>query len=287
VALGSNKGLGKGLESLIPGSSQIDDTGIVNNLNEVSLNLIDANPHQPRTDFDDEALKELSVSIEKFGILQPLVVSPKGDHFELIAGERRLRAAKMAGLKKAPVIVREVSDHEKLEVALIENVQRANLNPIEEAASYRKLIEEFGYTQEQTADAVGKSRAAVANKLRLLGLSTEIKRALREGNITEGHAKALLAISDESKRELLLAEIIKNGFNVREVEKAATKIVSVKKPKEKSETDLINDQLAADLKSHLGTKVKIKGGKKSGRIEIEYFSQEELSRIYQKIKGIE
>lgn len=287
MALGNNKGLGRGLDALIPGSSQIDEKVSDRNLFEVDISLIDVNPHQPRTEFDQESLEELASSIKKFGILQPLVASPKGDHYELIAGERRLRAAKLVGLLRVPIIIRESSEHEKLELAIIENVQRANLNPIDEAMSYRKLIEEFGYTQEQTADAVGKSRVAVANKIRLLGLSIEIKRALKDGKITEGHAKALLAVSNEQKRDLLLAEIIKNNFNVRETERVASRITTDKKVKAKTDSDLLNDQLAEDLKTYLGTKVKIRGSKKGGRIEIEYFSKEELNRIYQKIKGIE
>lgn len=287
MALGKNKGLGKGLDSLIPGASKADvkDEKIVPS--EINISLIDANPHQPRTEFGEESLKELSVSIKKHGVIQPLVVTPKGDHYELIAGERRLRASKLAGLAQVPIIVREASEHEKLEVALIENVQRTDLNPIDEATSYRKLMEEFNYTQEQVADAVSKSRVSIANKLRLLNLSTEMKRALKEGKITEGHAKALLSIDSEVKRQVLFEQILSNGFNVRDTEKIATKVSNKKPTKEKSKEDHITDQLAGDLKSFLGTKVQIKNARKGGKIEIEYYSMEELSRIYQKIKGIE
>jgi len=281
------KGLGRGLDALIPGSSRADEPSSQTN-NEVNIGLIDVNPHQPRTDFDEESLKELADSIKKHGVLQPLVVSPLGDHFELIAGERRLRASKIAGLTSVPVIVRDVKDHEKLEIAIIENVQRADLNPVEEALSYRKLMEEFNYTQDQVAESLGKSRSVVANKVRLLTLSAEMKRALRDGQITEGHAKALLAIPDEGKRSVLFDQILGSGLNVRDTEKVAQKINNKKRINiSGSGDDIMLRQLADDLKTHLGTKVNIRSVKKGGRIEIDYYSQEELSRIYQKIKGIE
>lgn len=283
----SDKGLGKGLDALIPGGSRAGDFDDNLNPSSVNISFIDVNPHQPRTDFDEDSLKELAASIKKHGVLQPLVVSPKDDHYELIAGERRLRASKIAGLDKVPVIVRDATDHEKLEVAIIENVQRADLNPVEEAISYRKLIEEFNYSQDQAADAVGKSRSTVANKIRLLSLSTEIKRALRDGKITEGHAKALLSVEDKDKRQLLFEQILLNGFNVRDVERIATKVSSRKPVKEQTEQEHLAIQLADDLKNHLGTKVNVRHGRKGGKIEIDYYSMEELSRIYQKIKGIE
>lgn len=281
------KGLGRGLDALIPGSSRADEPSSQTN-NEVNIGLIDVNPHQPRTDFDEESLKELADSIKKHGVLQPLVVSPLGDHFELIAGERRLRASKIAGLTSVPVIIRDVKDHEKLEIAIIENVQRADLNPVEEALSYRKLMEEFNYTQDQVSESLGKSRSVIANKVRLLALSAEMKRALRDGQITEGHAKALLAIPDEGKRSVLFDQILGSGLNVRDTEKVAQKINSKKRINiSGSGDDIMLRQLADDLKTHLGTKVNIRSVKKGGRIEIDYYSQEELSRIYQKIKGIE
>lgn len=287
MSLGNNKGIGRGLDALIPGGSVVD-AGQTNESNEISVSLIDVNPHQPRADFDESSLADLSASIKKHGILQPLVVSPSGDHFELIAGERRLRAAKMAGLMMVPVIIRDVKEHEKLEIAIIENVQRANLNPVEEALSYRKLMEEFGYSQDQVAEAVGKSRSLVSNKIRLLALSTEIKRAIRDGRITEGHAKAILALDDEAKQQILFQQILSSGLNVRDTEKIAKKANS-KRPANNANTkdNLMLRQLADDLKTHLGTKVKITSARKGGKIEIDFYSQEELSRIYQKIKGIE
>lgn len=282
-----NGKLGRGLDALIPGSS-LADSSTSSATNEISLALIDVNPHQPRTCFDEEALTDLAASIKKHGVLQPLVVSPSGDHYELIAGERRLRASKLAGLTVVPVIIRDVKEHEKLEMAIIENVQRADLNPVEEAISYRKLMEEFGYTQDQVAASLGKPRSVVANKVRLLTLSSEMKRALRDGQITEGHAKALLAIPEEGKRLILFEQIIGSGLNVRETEKVAQKANGNKRIAISNSGDgIMLRQLADDLKTHLGTKVNIKTAKRGGKIEIEYFSGEELSRIYQKIKGIE
>jgi ParB family transcriptional regulator, chromosome partitioning protein len=277
-------GLGRGLDALIPGS--FSDTEEASN--EAKINLIDINPHQPRTVFDEEELAELSKSIKKHGVLQPLIVSKIDNHFELIAGERRLRAAKMAGLATVPVVVRDANDHQKLEMAIIENVHRSDLNPLDESLSYRKLIEDFNYTQEQVAENVGKSRAAIANKLRLLTLSTEMKKALKEGKITEGHAKALLSIDDLARRQAVFESILTDELNVREVErKAKIQSPNNKSQKEIGEHDLVIKQLADDLKAYLGAKVAIRSTKKGGKIEIEYYSAEELARIYQKIKGIE
>lgn len=273
--------LGKGLDALIPGSSSVgseDSTSVA----QLPTNLIDVNPHQPRVDFDEVGISELAASIKKHGVLQPLVVCKEGDHYQLIAGERRLRAAKKAGLTNVPVIVRDVADHEKLEIAIIENVQRANLNPIEEAASYQKLMDEFGYNQEKVAETMGKSRSLVANKLRLLTLPAEMKRALKEETITEGHAKALLAITDEGKREALFNEIITGNLNVRETEKVAGRIKKGRASKAKKEEPY--KDLSKDLEDYLGTKVAIKSKSKGGKIEIDYYSGEELDRIYQKIK---
>jgi ParB family chromosome partitioning protein len=280
------KGLGRGLDALIPGGSN-DNEDREKTISEVAINLIDVNPHQPRTTFNEEELLELSASIKKHGVLQPLVISPVGDHYELIAGERRLRASKIAGLSEVPVVVRDATDHQKLEIALIENVHRSDLNPIDEALSYRKLVEEFSYTQEQVSEAVGKSRASVGNKMRLLTLSSEIKKAIKEEKITEGHAKALLSVDDPRKQEELFRAILAGGMNVREVEKMASNIGEGSRDKKPDENDLVIKQLADDLKNYLGTKVNVKKSTRGGKNEISYYSTEELARIYQKIKGIE
>lgn len=281
------KGLGKGLDSLIPGSSVLDYDGENSKsaVEEISVNLIDVNPHQPRTYFNQDSLDELASSIKKHGVLQPLIVSKKNDRYELIAGERRLRASKIAEIEKIPVIIRDANEHEKLEFAIIENIQREDLNPIDEALSYHKLIEEFSYSQEEAGNVVGKSRSTVANKLRLLSLSAEIKKAIKEGRITEGHAKALLSVENEAKRQLLFEQSLLNNFNVREVEKIANKISTKKKEKTVSEEHRSLYQLADELGSYLETKVLIRSSRKGGRIEIRYFSTEELNRIYQKIKN--
>lgn len=280
---GKTKGLGRGLDSLIPGSS---DEGSSES-NEIAINLIDVNPHQPRSVFNEPELAELAASIKKHGILQPLVVTKKDDHYELIAGERRLRAAKLAGLGKVPVIIRDAEEHEKLEMAIIENVHRSDLNPIDEAISYRKLIEEFNYTQEQVAEAVGKSRATIGNKVRLLTLPTEIKKALKEDRITEGHAKGILSIESPGEQIAMFEKILADGLNVREVERRTGKERKEAGAIVSTEEDLVMRQLADDLKNYLGTKVALKNSSKGGKIEIAYYSTEELARIYQKIKGIE
>lgn len=269
--------LGKGLDALIPGGYEEKPSSDFSN--EVNIGLIDINPHQPRRDFDDVKIEELAASIKKHGILQPLVVTQKGKRYELIAGERRLRAAKIAGLKKVPIIVRDVDEHQKLELAIIENVQRKNLNPIEEAVSYKKLIDDFGFTQEKIAETVGKSRSLIANKIRLLSLPSDIRRALKDGEITEGHAKALLAIKDDKKRESLFRKIIKENLTVRDVEKSP-KSTSRTSPKSK-DSNLLH--LEKELKNYLGTKVNIKGTINKGKIEVEYYSEEELDEIYRKI----
>jgi ParB family transcriptional regulator, chromosome partitioning protein len=281
----NSKGLGRGLESLIPGSDTADSVAP----SEININLIDVNPHQPRTTFDEEKLNELSASIKRHGVLQPLVVSPKGDHYELIAGERRLRASKLAGLTRVPVVIRDAEDHQKLELAIIENVHRADLNPIDEALSYRNLIEQFNYTQDKASEAVGKSRTVVTNKLRILTLPTDIKRAIKEGKISEGHAKALLSIDDPKKQQLVFEKILSEGLNVREVESEAKKHTTVVKEHTRvnSEADLATKHLADDLSTYFGSKVAIKKSGKGGRVEIEFYSPEELNRIYQKIKGID
>jgi ParB family chromosome partitioning protein len=278
-----SRGLGRGLDALIPGGA---DDGSPGTGSSVQINMIDVNPHQPRSVFNEEDLAELAVSIKKHGVLQPLVVSRKDDHYELIAGERRLRAAKQAGLTSVPVIVRDAAEHEKLEMAIIENVHRSDLNPIDEAISYRKLVEEFNYTQEQVSGAVGKSRATVANKIRLLALPSEIKKAIKEGKISEGHAKGLLSIGDPTQQMAMFEKILSDGLNVRAVEGKGTP--KGRAPKTATpEEELVIKQLADDLKNFLGTKVHVKNSSRGGKIEIMYYSAEELARIYQKIKGIE
>lgn len=270
-------GLGRGLDSLIPTSDNDDspkhqDTGVLT----LDANIIDPNPHQPRTSFDEAPLAELAASIREYGILQPLLVTKaeKG-RYQLIAGERRLRAAKLAGLATVPVIVRTLDEQQKLELAIIENIQRENLNPIETALSYRRLIDEFNLNQEDAARKVGKARSTVANALRLLTLSAEIKQGLIEGKITEGHARSILAIEDKEAQLNLYHNILSEGMNVRQTEAH----VQEKSTKVRKDVDPNTRAAEKRLSEAVGTKVRIK----SKQIVIEYYSPEDLERIYKVI----
>jgi ParB family transcriptional regulator, chromosome partitioning protein len=298
-----NFGLGRGLASLIPPKNKIskpqDDFNYFGakttdpknyrpllaegkKVEEAEISRIISNPHQPRKDFNEERLRELSESIKKNGIIQPIIVTKRGEQLEIIAGERRLKAAKLAGLTKVPVIIREADEQQKLELAIIENIQRHDLNPIEEANSYLKLSKEFGLSQEEVAQKVGKSRSAVANKLRLLQLPVEIQRALQEEKITEGHAKAILAVIDPEKQRALFELILKNSLTVRQTENK-TQEISVRKHKRLINIDPEVKEAENKLANVLGTKVKLQKSGQGGRIIIEYYSPEELESILKKI----
>lgn len=310
----NNFGLGRGLASLIPQKKSIPDninkksqepeknlnhTGIEargsissgnipeninsgNNIQEIDIAKIIPNPHQPRMDFSPEKLQELADSIKQHGIIQPIILTKNGEQYEVVAGERRLQAAKLAGLLKVPAILREASDQQKLEVAIIENIQRHDLNSIEEAKSYLKLTQEFGLKQEEVADKVGKSRSAVANKLRLLNLPIEIQKALIEGKITEGHAKAILAIDNPEKQRALFDLIIKSGLTVRQAENK-TKEISVRTHKRTINIDPEMKKIEDELAAKLGTRVKLSKSGTGGRIVIDYYSKEELDNLVSKI----
>jgi len=265
-------GLGKGLEALL-GESFNEGEVIL-----CDLESLKPNPFQPRKFMDEKAIEELALSIKEKGILQPILVRPKDGGFEIIAGERRWRAAQRAGLKKVPVIVKEVSDRELLELALIENLQRQDLNPLEEAEAYKTLIEQYGYTQEEIAQRVGKDRSSVANSLRLLKLPEEVKEALREGKITRGHAMAILSLPSEKEQLQLLREILKGELSVRESESLSRRLKKVS-PSFDPELELFLE----DLRRTLEAPVKIHYRKGRGRIEIEFFSLDDLERIVQKI----
>jgi len=251
---------------------------------EVAIESIIPNPHQPRLHFDEVKLAELTESIKEHGILQPMVVTPVGDNFELIAGERRLQAAKRAGLKRVPVVVREATEQEKLELAIIENIQRHNLNPIEEAKAFLRLIDEFNLQQEAVAKKMGKSRSAVANTLRLLHLPIEIQRAVIEGKISEGHAKALLAIENPEKQRAVFDLIIKEELTVRETEMKVRSIAV--KPHMRSVAPINPDLLerTEHLTEILGTKVKIAPSGKGGKVVIEYYSTEDLDGLLRRLE---
>ena len=276
-------GLGKGLDALIPTGQK--PSGGEGGVTQVPIDLIQRNPRQPREKFDLEELENLAASIREHGVIQPLVVSPgKNEIYVLIAGERRLQAARKAGLKTVPVVVRHATDQQLLELALIENVQRADLNAIEEAEAYQHLAREFKLSHETIAERVGKSRVAVTNTLRLLDASAAVKQALVDGRITEGHARALLALTSAKAQENLLNQIINLDLSVRQTEALASKL-SGKKPSGKRRTGTSADvtDLERRLCSSLGTKVTLKHGKKGGTVTIYYYSDEELDSLLEKL----
>ena len=272
----SKRGLGKGLGALIPEGEESDRNSIV----EIKITDIEANDRQPRKAFNDETLVDLSESIKEHGVVQPIIVRKLGSSYQIIAGERRWRAARLAGKKTIPAIVKECSDLEVMELALIENLQREDLNSIEEATAYKSLIEEYNMTQDEISKKIGKSRPAIANSLRLLQLPQEIKNMIAEGKISQGHARALLSISGEKKQIDMAEKIIAQQLNVRQIEKLA------KDTKQKRKKEVLPDayqieinQLEERLRAALGTKVTIHHKKNRGSIEIEYFSDEEFDRI--------
>lgn len=292
-------GLGRGLSSLIPnkqpaaattsddfskrtisGASEEAIRGD-NFVIEVDVNQIVANPQQPRLQFDDEKLESLAQSIKMHGIIQPLIVSRKGSQYELVAGERRFQAAQKVGLKKVPVIVRDASELEKLELAIVENVQRHDLNPIEEGKAYQKLIDDFEMNQEEVALKMGKSRSLVANKVRLLSLPVEIQKGLIDGKITEGHAKAILSVPNPEKQRALYEMILKSNLTVRQLEDK-TREVSVRSHERHVTVDPQMKALENALVEILGTKVKISKAGDGGKIVIEYYSKEDLESLLEK-----
>ncbi|NOT03622.1 MAG: ParB/RepB/Spo0J family partition protein [Anaerolineales bacterium] len=279
-------GLGKGLDALIPsgGKSQPASSG-VGGVQQVAVESIQPNPRQPRIHFKEDDLAELAASIREHGVIQPLIVTPKSDGtFILIAGERRWQAAQKAGLRTVPVITRQANNQELLEIALIENVQRADLNSMEEAEAYRQLVEEFGLSHEAVAKRVGKSRVAVTNTLRLLGLADIVKQALVDGTITEGHARALLALSTQKAQASALQTVVNLSFNVRQTEEYVRKLAGQKpiKAKKPARNADVND-VEKRLQNSLGTKVSLKHGKKGGTVTIYYYSGEELDALIDKL----
>jgi len=279
-------GLGKGLGALIPGSSTEETSG---GAIFVPIANIHPNPHQPRSPIQEEDLEELAASIREHGILQPLIVSQEeGEHhYTLIVGERRLRAAESAGLKAVPVLVRQVSEQERLELALIENLQREDLSPLEAADAYQQLAEDFGLSHDEIALRVGKSRVAITNTLRLLKLPESAKRALEEGKISEGHARALLGLETTQAQVAALQTILKHQFNVRQTEELVRKMSGHKPASSPKATKpaQIRD-LEEKLQEYLGTKVTIQHGKSGGTMVIHYYSEEELDAIARQILNI-
>lgn len=297
----SKRGLGKGLSNLIPGGESLDKTEnkVVEKIVEkkvivkepaetkVKINQIEPNRNQPRTNFDEDALQELADSIRQYGVIQPIVVNKKDDYYEIIAGERRWRASKLAGLKEVPVIIKEFSAQEVMEVALIENIQREDLNPIEEALAYQRLIKDYNLKQDEIADKVSKSRAAVANSLRLLKLDERVQKMLIDDMISSGHARPLIGVQNGDKQYALAMKVFDEKLSVRDIEKLIKdmnkepKIKEVKKP----QNDFIYRDMEEQLKNIMGTKVVIHNkDNNKGKIEIEYYSQDDFERIMELIK---
>lgn len=299
VSKGLGKGLGKGIGSLIPEDISKDNVVVKEVVKEVivkepaetklRLSLIEPNREQPRKVFDEDALIELSESIKQYGILQPLLVQKKNDYYEIIAGERRWRAAKLAGIKEVPVIIKDYTTQQIMEIALIENIQREDLNPIEEALAYQRLIKDYRLKQDEVAEKVSKSRAAVANSMRLLKLDERVQQMVMEDMISNGHGRALLAIEDNDKQYLVAQKVFDEKLSVRETEKLMKELdkpVKVQPPK--GANDLAYRDLEEKIKKIMGTNIAIKNkSNNKGKIEIEYYSLEELERIIDMIQSIE
>ena len=309
---GKKSGLGRGLDALFPEKTVQSKPKTVKTVKEekkvavdtkkfsqqetsngermMKISMIEPNREQPRKKFDEDALQELSESIKQYGILQPLLVSDKKDYYEIVAGERRWRAAKMAGLKEVPVVVKEFTDQEIVEISLIENIQREDLNPIEEAMAYKRLMEEFHLKQDEIADRVAKSRTAVTNSMRLLKLSSKVQEMVIADMISAGHARALLGISDAALQETTAMKVFDEKLSVRETEKLVKNLVSpAKKVKTEKNTaeDAIYESLEEKMKGIMGTKVSIQRKKNNkGKIEIEYYSRDELERIIDLFESI-
>lgn len=287
--------LGRGLGSLIPGMKNAEETDLGTAFAErdsfnCEIDLITPSKFQPRRNFNHEEIESLSISIKEQGVIQPLVVRKMGPGYEIIAGERRLRAAKMAGLSVVPVVVKNVNDNAVLEMALVENIQREDLNALEEAYAISQLIDSFGLTQEEAAQRLGRSRSAVANTLRLLGLPTEVKSEVVEGRLSAGHARALLSLDNAQAQVLLSRKIIEQGLSVRQTEELVRKAKNTPAPKAKeilkSRNQLHYESLVSDLATHWGTKIALKNAGKKGKLIIEYYGEEDLARLIERLQSL-
>lgn len=315
---GLGKGFGSGLDAVIPNRSggekqgknqeKIDHSAELSTKNSknvenlvkkgvdgienailVNITSVERNKDQPRENFEEESLQELADSIRQFGIIQPLLVKEEGKRYKIVAGERRWRAAKLAGLKKVPVIVKDFTDQEIMEISLIENIQREDLSVLEEAMAYQKLLQEFGYRQEDLAERLGKSRSAVTNKLRLLKLPPDVLDMLKEKKLSEGHARTLLSLPEPAKQQEAAEIIVQNGLSVRDAERLIKQMLSAPKKKQdndwQKEDSFIYEKLEEDLRSLIGTKVSIqRQNKEKGKIIIDYYSIDELERIMDLMK---
>lgn len=282
-----NRGLGKGINAFFPSTESVQDDTVY----ELKLKELRPNPYQPRKVFDEEAIQELKASILEHGIIQPLIVRKSIKGYDIVAGERRYRAAVEAKLKTVPAVVKNLTDKQMMQIALIENLQREDLNPMEEAAAYKRLMDELGVTQEELAKKLGKSRPHIANHLRLLQLSPSVQNLLSEGKLSMGHGRALLGLKDKEKLPVVVDKIIKEGLNVRELENLIQKMnqnvsrETIKKTK--IQLDPILKDKESYLKQRFGTSVAIKPTKKGnkGKIEIEYYSGDDLSRVLELLEG--
>jgi ParB family chromosome partitioning protein len=297
--MSKQRGLGRGFDALIPTELDVAEAPVSTNtiahdsIRQIDPEQITPNPHQPRTQFDEGELQSLADSIKNHGLLQPLVASDKGGGvYELIAGERRLRASKLAGLRSVPVIVRSYDEQQKMELALIENLHRVELNPIDTATAYQKLAAEFNLTLDQIGERMGKAKSTVSNAMRLLNLPKEAQDAIATGKISEAHGRALLAVNDPARRTELLSAIISQGLTVRQAEEfargekgARSGSGTAKLASRVGSTQGANSHIAQTLGEYLGTKVSVQPTAKGGRLTIEYYSNEELERIFETIKA--
>ncbi len=267
------RGLGRGISALLPGSELVEDFTMLD------IDLIESNPYQPRKRFSEAELKELARSIEKNGVLQPIIVRQRQDgKYEIVAGERRWRAARIAGLKKIPAIIKDLEDSEVLQIALIENLQRQDLDPIEEALAYKDLMDRFGFTQNEIAELVGKDRATVTNRLRLLNLSEGVIKALRDGLITEGHARVLLRIEDPQEQERICRMVIENGLSVRQLEK----MIAPKERKKTSDEEWVSE-VSRRIFEKAGLKGQIKATSRKVKVILDFKNREELEEFLRRI----
>lgn len=289
----AKRGLGKGIGALFGGD--IDETGIIErdidlindtakeNVTMLKISRVEPNKEQPRKVFDEEKLNTLADSIKKHGVIQPIIVKDtKSGFYQIVAGERRWRASRIAGLKEIPAIIRSYDELATMQIALIENLQREDLNPIEEALGYKALLDEFSFTQEQVSEQVGKSRSAIANSIRLLALPQQVREMLEKKELSSGHARAVLAVNDDESKLLLAQKIVENSLNVRQAEQLAKALNAPKKEKREkplTQLDIQIGEIQKRMSEILGTKVKIQNGAKKGKIEIEYYSENDLERL--------
>ncbi len=274
-------GLGRGLDALLPDSSESE-----NSITLIPLTELDPNPTQPRQGFDDEAIRALSDSIREAGVLQPLLTVRQNGRYRIVAGERRFRAAHLAGLNEVPCIVRDMTEQEQMAAALIENIQREDLNPLEEAAAIRRLMDECGYTQEQAAKRLGKSRPAVANLLRLLTLPEAVRAEILAGRLSAGHARVLAGIADEKRQVILAERAVLEGLSVRALEKLAAAPVSAPRPAPKPLPLELKD-MESRLQNAFGLRTQLTGSRKKGKIVLQYYSEDELEQLYQCLERLE